>query len=126
MGSDSRKGLEAEGHGFGPEAIEGDADPIRETIERLVDEELEATLGAGKSARVGAERQGYRHGTAGKVFPVRVLCSVRRSLRRHAAVLRKAGKGLLAELDGRAQDGVSQVGDAPAARAGIFATRPRR
>jgi len=36
---------------------------IRETIEAIVDEELEAALGAEKSARVGAVRQGYRHGT---------------------------------------------------------------
>jgi hypothetical protein len=30
------------------------------------------------------------------------------------------GERLLAELDGRAQDGVSQLGDPPAARAGNF------
>jgi transposase-like protein len=35
---------------------------IRATIERVVDEELEAALGAAPSERV-AERQGYRHGT---------------------------------------------------------------
>jgi hypothetical protein len=34
---------------------------IRETIEAIVDEELEAALGAEKSARVGSARQGYRH-----------------------------------------------------------------
>ena len=36
---------------------------IRDTIEELVREELEAALGAPKSARVGEQRQGYRHGT---------------------------------------------------------------
>ena len=35
---------------------------IRATIEAIVDEELEAALGAGRSARVGATRVGYRHG----------------------------------------------------------------
>lgn len=35
---------------------------IRATIEALVDEELEAALGAARSQRVGAERAGYRHG----------------------------------------------------------------
>ena len=36
---------------------------IRDTIEELVKEELDAALGAPKSARVGEHRQGYRHGT---------------------------------------------------------------
>lgn len=36
---------------------------IRDTIEELVNEELDAALGAPKSARVAAQRQGYRHGT---------------------------------------------------------------
>jgi transposase-like protein len=36
---------------------------IRDTIEELVKQELEAALGAVKSARVGDTRQGYRHGT---------------------------------------------------------------
>ena len=31
-------------------------------IEAIVEEELESTLGAGKSQRVGAARTGYRHG----------------------------------------------------------------
>lgn len=35
---------------------------IRDTIEELVKEELEAALGAPKSARVGEPRQGYRQG----------------------------------------------------------------
>jgi hypothetical protein len=38
---------------------------IRDTIEALVKEELDAALGAQKSARVGEQRQGYRHGHAG-------------------------------------------------------------
>jgi transposase-like protein len=36
---------------------------IRDTIEALVKEELDAALGAPKSVRVGEQRQGYRHGT---------------------------------------------------------------
>lgn len=36
---------------------------IRDTIEELVKEELDAALGAPKSVRVGEQRQGYRHGT---------------------------------------------------------------
>ncbi len=36
---------------------------VRETIEAIVEEELEAALGARKSARVGDTRQGYRHAT---------------------------------------------------------------
>jgi putative transposase len=36
---------------------------IRDTIEELVKDELDAALGAPKSARVGEQRQGYRHGT---------------------------------------------------------------
>jgi len=35
---------------------------IRATIETLIDEELEAALGAGRSQRVGSIRAGYRHG----------------------------------------------------------------
>lgn len=35
---------------------------IRDTIEELVHQELDAALGAMKSARVGETRQGYRTG----------------------------------------------------------------
>jgi transposase-like protein len=35
---------------------------IRATLEAIVEEELEAALGAGRSARVGSVRAGYRHG----------------------------------------------------------------
>lgn len=35
---------------------------IGATIETIVDEELEAALGAARSQRVGAVRAGYRHG----------------------------------------------------------------
>ena len=35
----------------------------RGLIDAIVEEELEAALGAAPSARVGAARQGYRHGT---------------------------------------------------------------
>ena len=43
---------------FGPDTIEAEMRRrVRETIEAIVKEELEAALGAGKSARVGDERQ---------------------------------------------------------------------
>lgn len=62
MGSDSKSGDPREE--FGPDAIERVMrERIRETIERLVHEELAAALGAGKSMRVGEQRTGYRHGT---------------------------------------------------------------
>jgi transposase-like protein len=49
---------------FGADSIEqGMRRRIRDTIEELVKEELDAALGAPKSARVGEQRQGYRHGT---------------------------------------------------------------
>jgi transposase-like protein len=35
---------------------------VRATIETIVEEELEAALGASRSARVGEQGQGYRHG----------------------------------------------------------------
>jgi len=64
MGSDSRKGLPGEGMPFGPDAIESVMRArIRETLEALVAEELDAALGAARSARVGSDRAGYRHGT---------------------------------------------------------------
>jgi len=53
-----------EGPVFGPDTIEAEMRRrVRETIEAIVKEELEAALGAGKSARVGDERSGYRHGS---------------------------------------------------------------
>ena len=36
---------------------------VREAIEAIIEEELEAALGAASSARVGEDRRGYRHGT---------------------------------------------------------------
>jgi putative transposase len=49
---------------WGPDTIEARMRTrIRETIEMVVDEELEAALGAAPSVRVGETRQGYRHGT---------------------------------------------------------------
>jgi transposase-like protein len=48
---------------FGPDSIEGVMrERIRATIELLVNEELDAALGASRSVR-SAERRGYRHGT---------------------------------------------------------------
>jgi len=49
---------------FGPDSIEAVMRRrVRETIEAIVEEELEAVVGARKSARVGEIRHGYRHGT---------------------------------------------------------------
>jgi transposase-like protein len=48
---------------FGPDSIEMAMRlRIRDMIEALVQQELDAALGAVKSARVGETRQGYRHG----------------------------------------------------------------
>jgi transposase-like protein len=49
---------------FGPDSLEMAMRlRIRDTIEELVKQELDAALGAVKSARVGEAREGYRHGT---------------------------------------------------------------
>ena len=63
MAKDSRKPT-------GPEANPGATSleaafrvRARAWIDAIVEEEIEAALGAAPSARVGAERQGYRHGT---------------------------------------------------------------
>lgn len=65
MGSDSRVGLSGEGaEGFGRDAIETMMrERIRATIEVLIDEELDAALGAAKSQRLCGPRAGYRHGS---------------------------------------------------------------
>lgn len=64
MQDDSRKdGARQAPEGYGPDTIEARMRArIRETIEAVVQEELDAALGAEKSARVGDTRQGYRHG----------------------------------------------------------------
>jgi putative transposase len=63
MERDSRKAAEEEGFTWGPETIEAEIrGQIRGMIEAIVEQELEATLGAGRSQRVGAGRTGYRHG----------------------------------------------------------------
>ena len=62
MERDSRKAVEEEGFAWGPDTIEAEIrERIRGMIETIVDEELEAVLGAGRSERVDA-RIGYRHG----------------------------------------------------------------
>jgi transposase-like protein len=64
MDSDTKIAAAAEVVASGPDTIESVMRlRIRDTIERLVEEELETALGATKSARVGEQRQGYRHGT---------------------------------------------------------------
>jgi len=69
MGSDSRVVDGREVEPFGRDAIERVMrERIRETIEQLVAEELDAALGAAKSARVGAARMGYRHGVRSRTL----------------------------------------------------------
>lgn len=69
MGSDSRGTVEAEVRAFGPDTIEAMMRArIRDTIEQLVEEELAIALGATRSARVGEQRQGYRHGTRARTL----------------------------------------------------------
>jgi putative transposase len=64
MERDSRKAVEEEGFEWGPDTIEAEIrERIRGIIEMVVEEELESTLGAGRSQRVGVARAGYRHGT---------------------------------------------------------------
>lgn len=64
MGSDSRVGVSGEAIEFGPDSIErAMRERIRETIEALIEEELDAALGAARSKRVGEARSGYRHGS---------------------------------------------------------------
>jgi len=63
MERDSRKAVEEEAFEWGPDTIEIEIrERIRGMIEAIVEEELQATLGAGRSQRVGAARTGYRHG----------------------------------------------------------------
>src|SRR2546428_12380828 len=64
MGTDSKPGvLREEAAEVGPDTIEQVMrERVRATIEAIVDEELEAALGAARSARVGEVRRGYRHG----------------------------------------------------------------
>ena len=58
-----RRQGEEEVQDFGLDTIEQVMrERVRATIEAIVEEELEAALGARRSARVGEQRQGYRHG----------------------------------------------------------------
>ena len=58
---------------YGPDPIEVRRRMrIRATIEELVKEELDAVLGAEKSARVGDARQGYRHGARERMLTTSV------------------------------------------------------
>jgi transposase-like protein len=68
VGRDSKQELSEEETAFGPDTIEtAMRTRIRETIERLVDEELEVALGAKSSQRVEA-RRGYRHGARARTL----------------------------------------------------------
>jgi transposase-like protein len=63
MERDSRKTVGDGSRHFDADTIEREIrERIRNTIELIVEEELEATLGAKPSQRVGSTRQGYRHG----------------------------------------------------------------
>lgn len=64
MERDSKRRMrEEESTEFGVDTIEQVMrERVRATIEAIVEEELEAALGASRSARVGEQRQGYRHG----------------------------------------------------------------
>jgi putative transposase len=64
MVMDSRKAIGEEGFEWGADLVEAEIrSRIRNLIEGIVAEELDAALGAGKSQRVGAARSGYRHGS---------------------------------------------------------------
>jgi putative transposase len=63
MDRDSRKRVVEGSQRFDADTIEREIrERIRATIEVIVEEELEATLGAKPSQRAGGARQGYRHG----------------------------------------------------------------
>jgi len=63
MERDSRKAVREERFEWGPETIETEIrERVRGMIEAIVEEELESTLGAARSQRLGAARTGYRHG----------------------------------------------------------------
>ncbi len=70
MAKDSRNGTS--GDGLGAEEATSLETVIRQQarglIDAIVEEELEAVLGAAPSARVGVVRQGYRHGTRERTF----------------------------------------------------------
>src|SRR5262249_32992610 len=60
-----------------------------------------------------------------KSLPIRLLRNVRRSATGSGGVLQEGGREVfLAQQHGRAHHGVSEVGDAPAARAGNLAEEP--
>jgi len=57
------------GQPFGPDAIEVTMRTrVRDMIATIVQEELDAVLGAAKSARVGETRHGYRHGARARTL----------------------------------------------------------
>jgi putative transposase len=64
MRRDSKPDVRAEeDEQFGPDTIEQVMrEQVRATIEGIVEEELEAALGARRWARAGEQRRGYRHG----------------------------------------------------------------
>ena len=56
-----------------PETLEAAIrERVRDTIEAVLEEELEAASGAEPSARVGEQRRGYRHGSRRRVLTTSV------------------------------------------------------
>lgn len=74
MADDTKKRAETEAKvGWNRETIEEAIRArIRDTIETVLEQELEAALGAGPSARVGDARRGYRHGSRTRVLTTSV------------------------------------------------------
>ena len=63
MQRDSRKEVREEGFEWGADTIKAEIrGRVRGMIEAIEEEELESTLGASRSQRVGTTRTGYRHG----------------------------------------------------------------
>ncbi len=58
---------------MGPDTIEVEIrERVRGMIEAIIEEELESTLGAGRSQRIGAARTGYRHGARARQLTTRL------------------------------------------------------
>jgi putative transposase len=70
MRTDSKQRVpREEGAEFGPDTIEQVMrERVRATIEAIVEEELEAALGAGRWERSGDARRGYRHGVRARTL----------------------------------------------------------
>jgi transposase-like protein len=74
MADDTKKGVPTEAKGrWNPETLEAAIrERVRDTIEAVLEQELEAALGAEPSARVGEQRCGSRHGRRRRVLTTSV------------------------------------------------------